>query len=116
VDRPAPRADHESPAGRRLAAAIATVVGETIAATRMYYDFKDNASGTVAVVGLVDDDRVASITLSRKGRPDTEAVLDAGTFVIPAVVGLEANSPSAHLVVRDAAANELERLPYRQNN
>ena len=92
------------------------VLGETIAATRMYYDFKDNASGTVAVVGLVDDDRAASITLSRKGKPDAEAVLEAGTFVIPAVVGLQENSPSAYLVVRDAAGNELERLPYRQNN
>lgn len=178
VDRPAPRADRESPAGRRLTAAIATadappvvdpdqwepgvcleladaeqvqlgrygnllgwhdsrgyedglfvfdfgpqqgplhqfaIIGEAITATRMYYAFEDNSSGAMAVVGLVNDDRVASITLSRKGRPDAEALLDAGTFLIPDVVGLNENSPDAHLVVRDAAADELERLPYRQN-
>jgi hypothetical protein len=178
VDRPAPRADRESPAGRRLAAAIAmadappvvdpgqwtpgayleltdaeqvqlgrygnllgwytsrqedglfifefgprqcplgefAVVGETITATRFYYDFRDNSSGTVAVVGLVNDDRVASITLSRNGKPDAEAALDGGTFVIPAIVGLSETSSSTHLTARDAAGNELERLPYRQNS
>ena len=178
VDRPAPRADRTSPAGRRLAAAIATadappvvdpdqwqpgvclkpsapsqiqfgrygnllgwhdsrgyedglfvfdfgpqqgplhqfaIIGETITATRMYYGFENDSSGAMAVVGLVNDDRVASITLSRKGRPDAEAVLNAGTFAIPAVVGLNENNPNAHLTVRDAAANQLERLPYQQN-
>jgi len=179
VDRPAPRAERESPAGRRLAAAIAAadappvvdpdqwvpgvyleltdteqvqlgrygnllgwynsrgyddglfvfdfgpqqgplrqfaVIGETITATRMYYGFEDDSSDTVAVIGLVNDDRVASITLSRKGRPDAEAVLDAGTFAIPGNVGLSENSSSTHLTVRDAVGNTLERLPYRQNN
>jgi hypothetical protein len=48
------------------------VLGETITATRMYYDFQDNSSDTVAVVGLVNDDRVASITLSRNGKPAPE--------------------------------------------
>jgi hypothetical protein len=178
VDRPAPRADRESPAGRRLAAAIAladappvvdpgqwapgayleltdaeqvqlgrygnllgwytpvqedglfvfefgprqcplgefAVVGETIAATRFYYDFRDNSSGTVALVGLVNDDRVASITLSRNGKPDAEAALDGGTFVIPAIVGLSETGSSTFLTARDAAGNELERLLYRQNS
>jgi hypothetical protein len=178
VDRPAPQADRESPAGQRLAAAIAiadappvvdpaqwepgvyleltdaeyvqlgrygnllgwytprredglfvfefgpqqcplgefAVVGETITATRFYYDFQDNSSGTVAVVGLVNDDRVASITLSRTGEPDAEAALDGGTYVIPAIVGLSETSSYTRLTARDAAGNELERLPYRQNN
>jgi len=178
VDRPAPRADRESAAGRRLAAAIAAadappvvdpgqwtpgvylkltddeqlqlgrygnrlgwhvtdrdgglfvfefgprqcplgefaVVGETIAATRFYYDFRDRSSGTVAVVGLVNDERVASITLSRKGEPDAEAALGGGTFVLPAIVGLSEGNSSAHLTARDAAGNLLERLPYRQNS
>lgn len=177
VDRPAPQADRQSPAGQRLAAAIAAadappvvdpgqwvpgvyleltdaeqvqlgrygnllgwykppqndglyvfdfgpqqgpirdfaVAGETITATRMYYDFQDNSSATVAVVGLVNDERVASITLSRKGKPDAEAALDEGTYVIPGIVGLREDNPSTHLIVRDAAGNELERLPYRQN-
>ena len=178
VDRPAPDADRESPAGRRLAAAIAAadappvvdpgqwrpgvhrqltdrdrvqlgrygnllgwynsggydeglfvfdfgpqqgplhqfaIIGQTITATRMYYGFQDDSSDTMAVVGLVNDDRVASITLSRRGRPDIAAILDSGTFLIPAVVALNENTSSAHLTVRDAAARELERLPYRQN-
>jgi hypothetical protein len=178
VDRPAPRADRESPAGRRLAAAIAAadappvadpaqwvpgvylelteaepvqlarygnllgwstplqenglfvfefgprqcppgefaVAGETIAATRFYYDFRDNSSGTVAVAGLVNDDRVASVTLSREGKPDAEATLGGGTFVIPAIVGLSDVSSRARLTARDAAGDELERLPYRQSD
>jgi hypothetical protein len=178
VDRPAPRADRESPAGRRLAAAIAAadappvvdpgqwtpgvyleltddeqlqlgrygnllgwhvtdregglfvfefgprqcplgefaVVGETITATRFYYDFRDRSSGTVAVVGLVNDERVASITLSRRGAPDAAAALGGGTFVMPAIVGLSEGNSSAHLTTRDAAGNALERLPYRQNS
>jgi hypothetical protein len=176
VDRPAPRADRESPSGRRLADAIAAadappvvdpaqwapgvyleladaeqvqlgrygnllgwytphqedglfvfefgprqcpfgefaVVGERIAATRFYYDFRDNSSGTVAVVGLVNDDRVASITLNRSGKPDAEAVIGGSTFVIPAIAGLSENSSSSWLTARDAAGNELERMPYRQ--
>jgi hypothetical protein len=176
VDRPAARADRESPAGRRLAAAIAAadappvvdpgqwtpgvyleltdaeqlqlgrygnllgwyvtdregglfvfefgarqcplgefaVVGATITATRFYYDFRDRSSGTVAVVGLVNDERVASITLSRKGEPDAAAVLGGGTFVIPAIVSLSEGNSTAHLTTRDAAGNLLERLPYRQ--
>jgi hypothetical protein len=178
VDRPARLADRESPAGRRLAAAIAAadappvvdpaqwtpgvyleltdaeqvqlgrygnllgwytprredglfvfefgprqcpvgefaVVGETITATRFYYDFRDNSSGTVAVVGLVNDDRVVSITLSRSREPDAEATLGGGTFVIPAMVGLSESSSHTRLTARDAAGNELERLPYRQDN
>jgi hypothetical protein len=176
VDRPAPRADRESPAGRRLAAAIAAadappvadpfqwapgayleltdaeqvqlgrygnllgwsrqedglfvfefgprqcpigefaVVGETIAATRFCYDFHNDSSATVAVVGLVNDDRVAAVTLNRIGKPDAEAVVGGGTFVIPAIAHLSETSSSIRLIARDAAGNELERLPYRQNN
>ena len=178
ADRPAPLADRESPAGRRLAAAIAAadappvvdpgqwvpgvflkltdaeqvqlgrygnllgwytqrqenglfvfefgprqcplgefaVVGETITVTRFYYDFRDNSSGTVAVVGLVNDERVASVTLSRSREPDAEATLGGGTFVIPAVAGLSETSTHTRLTARDAAGNELERLPYRESS
>jgi hypothetical protein len=179
VDRPAPRADRASRAGRRLAAAIAAadappvadpgqwapgvyleltdaeqvqlgrygnllgwhitsrdddglfvfefgprqcpvgdfaVAGRAITAARFYYDFGDGSSGTVAVAGLVNDDRVASVTLSRRERPDAEAVLDGGTFVIPALVGLSEISSSTYLTARDAAGNELERLLYREHN
>jgi hypothetical protein len=178
ADQPAPPPGRESPAGRRLAAAIAAadappvvdpaqwapgaylaltdaeevqlgrygnllgwsaprqenglfvfefgprqcppgefaVVGETIAATRFYYGFQDGGSGTVAVAGLVNDDRVASVTLSRSREPDAEATLGAGTFVIPAVTGLSETSAHARLTARDAAGAELERLPYRQDS
>jgi hypothetical protein len=44
-----------------------------------------------------------------------EASLGAGTFVIPAVVGLSETSSSTHLTARDTAGNVFERLPYRQN-
>ena len=178
VDQPAPPADRESSAGRRLAAAIAAadappvvdpaqwapgvyleltdaepvqlgrygnllgwytpgredglfvfefgprqcpagdfaVAGETIAATRFYYDFSDGSSGTVAVVGLISDERVASITLTRNGKPDAQAVLGAGTFVIPAMIGLSETSSRTYLIACDAAGNALERLPYRQTS
>jgi hypothetical protein len=80
---------------------------------RFYYDLRGNSSGTVAVVGLVNDDRVASITLSRGAKPDAEATLGGGTFVIPAIVGLSETGSGAHLTARDAGGHELERLPYR---
>jgi hypothetical protein len=178
ADRPAPEADRESPAGLRLAAAIAVadappvvdpgqwtpgvyleltdteqvqlarygnllgwhvtrrdgglfvfefgprqcppgdfaVVGATMAATRFYYGFDDGSSGTVAVAGLVNDDRVGSVTLSRREKPNAEAVLGGGTFVLPASGGLSETSSGTYLTTRDAAGNELERLLYRQNN
>ena len=180
VDRPAPAADRDSPAGRRLAAAIAradappvvdpdqwvpgvhltltdaerlqlgrygdllgwhrtgpgeddgltvfdfgpqqgplqpfAVIGTTITATRMYYDFQHGSSDTVALVGLVDDDRVASITLRRNGEPDVAAVVDGGTYAIPGLVGLsESGAGGARLTVRDGAGNVLEDLPYRRD-
>ena len=81
-----------------------------------YYDFSDGSSGTVAVVGLISDERVASITLTRNGKPDAQAVLGAGTFVIPAMIGLSETSSRTYLVACDAAGNALERLPYRQTS
>jgi hypothetical protein len=38
-----------------------------------------------------------------------------GTFAIPDLVGLNESSSSTHLVARDEAGNELERLPYRDS-
>jgi hypothetical protein len=58
--------------------------------------------------------RVASITLTPSGEPDAEAVLGAGTFVIPAMIGLSDTSSRTYLIACDAAGNALERLPYRQ--
>jgi glycerol kinase len=85
-------------------------------ATRFYCDFRDSSCGTVAVAGLVSDDRVASITLICSRAPDAEATLGGGTFVIPALAGLSETSSRARLTARDAAGHELERLPYRQDD
>ena len=101
---------------RQCPAGDFAVAGEAIAATRFYYDFSDGSSGTVAVVGLISDELVASITLTRNGKPDAQAVLGAGTFVIPAMIGLSETSSRTYLTARDAAGNVLERLPYRQDN
>lgn len=178
VDRAAPRGDRESPAGQRLAAAIAIadappvvdpdqwspgvhlrltetedvqlgrygdllgwhksdeldedglfvvdfgphegplgpfiVAGATIRATRMYYDFREGSSDTVAVVGLVDDVRVASITLRRREISDADAVVDGATFVIPGQVALTEHDSGAVLVVRDATGAVLEQVPYER--
>jgi hypothetical protein len=178
ADRPAPLADRESPAGRRLAAAIAgadappvvdpgqwtpgvhlelagagsvqlgrygnllgwyspglenglfvfefgvrqcplgefAVAGQAIAATRFYSDFHDNSSGAAWVVGLVNDERVASVALSRGQGPDAEAALGGRTFAFPPVVGLSETSSRTRLTARDAAGDELERLPYRRGS
>jgi hypothetical protein len=46
-------------------------------------------------------------SLSRNRKPDAEAAIDGGTFVIPASAGLSENSPSARLTVCDEAGNVL---------
>lgn len=175
VDSPAPRPPQDSPAGQRIAAAIAsadappvvdpdqwvpgvhtgltateelqlgryrdllfwtqtglpphvfdfgpqqgplrqyTIEGTTMVATRMYYDFQNGSSGTIALVGLVQDDRTASITLSRAGKPDAEALIEGGTFVLagPELDGLaEHDLDTTHFIVRDATGEILERVPY----
>ncbi len=94
------------------------VLGRTISATRVYYDFREHHSDTIAVVGLVHDDRVASITVCPTAKPDVPAVIDGGTFVAPGLAGLsERTTPTrAHIVVRDAAGEVLEDLPYRRSS
>ncbi|MCO1659787.1 hypothetical protein [Pseudonocardia humida] len=181
VDRPAPRADRDSPAGRRLAAVIAAadappvvdpdqwvpgvhaqltaaeriqlgrygrllawhltgadepedpfvfdfgprygpvqdfaVRGATVAATRLYYDFHDNRSGALAVVGLVDDPRVASIVLHGERQPSLAARIAGGTFLIcgPELTELsEQGRVIDRLTVRDSAGTVLEDVPYQQ--
>ncbi|HWC79121.1 MAG TPA: hypothetical protein VG756_04070 [Pseudonocardiaceae bacterium] len=87
------------------------LVGASISATRMYYDFQDGSSGTVAVLGLVNDPRVASIALRRNGNPDAEASVEGGTFVI---AGASASGDrGAVLVARDGDGRVLEELPWR---
>lgn len=93
------------------------VVGRSVAATRMYYDFADGGSGSVAVVGLVDDAHVTSVVLRREGRPDLAARIAGGTFLIagPDLTDLPERGPAAAvLVARDQDGNVCEELPYRE--
>jgi len=93
------------------------VVGKSIAFTRMYYDFVDGRSGTIAVVGLVDDADVASVVLRRDNMPDLPARIAGGTFVIagPDLTELPERGPAAAvLVARDHAGNVHEELPYQE--
>lgn len=95
------------------------VVGRNIAATRMYYDFADGASGTIAVVGLVEDAHIASVVLRRDGRPDLAARITGGTFLIagPDLTDLPERGPvTAVLVARDHSGNVREELPYQRQD
>jgi hypothetical protein len=93
------------------------VVGRSIAFTRMYYDFVDGASGTIAVVGLVDDADIASVVLRRDNMPDLPARIAGGTFLVtgPDLTHLPERGPAAAvLVARDHAGNVREELPYQE--
>ncbi|MEU5700957.1 hypothetical protein [Streptomyces aurantiacus] len=95
------------------------VVGKSIAFTRMYYDFVDGASGTIAVVGLVDDADIASVVLRRDNMPDLPAQIAGGTFLIagPDLTDLTERGPAtAVLVSRDHAGNVREELLYQEQH
>jgi hypothetical protein len=89
------------------------VIGTTIAATRIYYDFRrDGRSDRIAVPGLINDDAVASIVLSRKGKPDMAASVSGSTFVFagPELTGSELTRTN-RITSRDASGLVLEELP-----
>ena len=95
------------------------VVGGGLAFTRMYYDFVDGHSGTIAVVGLVDDADIASVVLRRDNMPDLPARVAGGTFLItgPDLVELSQRGPATAVVVaRDHAGNVREELPYQEQD
>ena len=95
------------------------VVGRDLAFTRMYYGFVDGASGTIAVVGLVDDAEIASVTLRRDGMPDLTARIAGGTFLVagPDLTELPERGPAtAVLVARDHAGKVREELPYQEQD
>lgn len=93
-------------------APYSSIIGDTISATRVYYDFRDGRSGTIAVIGLVQDDKVASITLRTANAPDVEAVIAGGTFVL-AGPALTANGSikASRVTVRDEDGMVLEEYP-----
>ncbi|MFC1402539.1 MULTISPECIES: hypothetical protein [Streptacidiphilus] len=95
------------------------VVGRSISFTRMYYGFHDGAGGTVAVLGLVDDAEVASVTLRRDGMPDLAARIAGRTFLVAGVDldQLPERGPvTAVLVARDRAGHVCEELPYQEQD
>ncbi|HEX4791208.1 MAG TPA: hypothetical protein VH372_22290 [Actinospica sp.] len=91
------------------------VVGRGLSVTRMYYDFADGP-GKVAVVGLIDDERVTAVVLRRSGLPDLPARIAGGTFLIaaPELTELpEDGRDRAFIVAMDQDGEVLEQLAYR---
>lgn len=89
------------------------VRGRTIASAPAFYDFVQrpdgsSASSSLAVVGLVLDDKAASITYTRPGMADVPASVANGTFVLAAP--LIDHHPDARVVVRDASGTVLETI------
>jgi len=73
----------------------------------IFYDFAARADGssssdTMAIAGLVTDDRAARVTLEGAARPVT-ATVDDGTFILPGV----RDGRSLTLTVTDAAGATL---------
>ncbi|SDG68996.1 hypothetical protein SAMN05216553_110259 [Lentzea fradiae] len=91
--------------------------GGTIASMAAFHDFlsttspegvQHGGSGAFAAVGLVTDERVASITYTVPGAPGISATIAGGTFVLDAPLIDE--HPDAKVVVRDAAGTVLETI------
>ncbi|GAB2837006.1 hypothetical protein [Lentzea nigeriaca] len=88
----------------------------TVAAISAFYDFVGSEAGGsqsshMAAVGLVTDDRVASITYTRPGTADVPASISNGTFVLAAP--FIDRHPDARVVVRDATGKVLETIKPR---
>jgi hypothetical protein len=100
----------------------AAIRGTTIAATRTHYDFRHRpghglSSDSIAVLGVAHDS-VMTITLTRPGAPDAQAVLADGTFILtgPALHSVRDEHLSAmYLTVFDASGTVLETVPYHRN-
>ncbi|MFD4636661.1 hypothetical protein ACFWN2_05060 [Lentzea sp. NPDC058436] len=114
--------DHPSAGAVTEVEDLEEVRGATVAAMPAFYDFKVHkgdepgevdalASSTFAAVGLITDERVASITYTRPGLADVPASIGSGTFVLAAP--LIDRHPDARVVVRDAAGAVLETIKPR---
>jgi hypothetical protein len=92
------------------------VRGRTLAATRLYHDFRDGSSDRIAVAGIVRDPAVAAIELRRDGKPTRPARIAGGTFLVagPDLDQASVSSRStARLVAVDPAGTVLEDLAYQ---
>ncbi|HEX5406249.1 MAG TPA: hypothetical protein VFX16_28565 [Pseudonocardiaceae bacterium] len=99
-----------------------SIAGTTIDATKAHHGFRRRPgqgmdSDGIAVLGIMHDDRVAAVTLTRPGAPDVEAVLTAGTFILtgPALHGVrDEHLPTMHLTALDTTGAVLETVPYHR--
>ncbi len=85
-----------------------SIIGTTISATRMFYDFRDGYSSTIAVLGLVNDDQVASITLTSPGKLDITAVIANKTFILAAPTLTSHGAETTRITTRDTSGTVLE--------
>jgi hypothetical protein len=90
-----------------------SIIGNTISATRMFYNFRDGHSSTIAVLGLINDDQVASITLTSPGKLDTTAVIANRTFILagPTLTGNDAET--TRVTTHDISGMVLEEHSLR---
>ena len=96
----------------------AQLTGRTLWGTGYFHDFRFTQDGatvsdTRGFAGLITDTRVATITLTRAGFPDTTAVIKDGTFLLvgPSTKGMVVPPPGVEVTVRDAQGAVLEVLP-----
>jgi hypothetical protein len=98
------------------------MIRTTIGIVRAHYDFTQHPGGgyssnTIALLGLINDKRVASITLTRPGKPETTAVIANETFILagPALIDLQdKHQATTNITVRDKTGTILEKIPYQR--
>ena len=116
--------DLDEPTGVRIAdlsrraPGARSCVGETIKALSFFYDFQTDpetgsrSSTTRAMAGLVEDERVASITLTCPGQAEAAAVIEQGTFILTSpALSSSAGPRERRLLVRDRTGELIEDLP-----
>ncbi|MFL6120418.1 hypothetical protein [Actinophytocola sp.] len=93
------------------------VVGETVALTRVYHGFAGGTSDRVVLAGVVDRDRVASVTFHRADGTALPATLGGDTLLVTApdlTAPRERGPVRDRVVARDPAGAVVEDLPYQE--
>jgi hypothetical protein len=85
-----------------------SIISTTISATEMFYDFHDNYSNTIAILGLINDDRIASITLTSPGKLDLTAVIAGKTFILAGPTLKSPDHKATRITTRDRSGTALE--------
>jgi hypothetical protein len=78
--------------------------------TSVFYNFSALSSDTLAVAGLITDDRVASVAIGGAGRRPVTARIVNGTFVVPGVRLNDGAGPKS-VTIADLAGNTLASVP-----